>query len=70
MSDVDQNTRDRVIAVQATLAQMGEQLKTMQEKIDSMQMQASRWKGGLGVILVLGGIMGAFVPLVWNSWFK
>lgn len=45
-----------------------ESMEKMQEEVDNMHEMATRWKGGIAVVLALGGVVGYILSFVSDIW--
>ena len=70
MTSPGQDDRDRLNRVEEMSPRIEKRLGQLEDNMANLTAQANRWKGGLWVILGLGGIAGALLPNFINKLFQ
>jgi tetrahydromethanopterin S-methyltransferase subunit G len=58
---MDEKLYKEIGALTANVNNLIKKVDELEEKVDVLNGQASKWKGGLGVVLVFGGIVGGLL---------
>lgn len=65
--DMTPDERDRLTRVESKVDELTKDVQSIAEDVKAMRSQANMWKGGMAVLLGLGGFLGAVGALLFDS---
>lgn len=65
---MDPNERDRLVRLETEFKAMDKKVDDISTDVKAIREQANKWKGALGVILGLGGVIGLILGFL-KDWF-